>query len=97
MLCWAGLVRTDVLEERITAIIMVTRTGELETTLTVLWLLVTANVVPSSLILVTQMMEVTHPPKRWFLQEPHDNIPEASILHSQGRENVRSFTIPLLA
>jgi hypothetical protein len=34
-------------------------------------LLVTANNVPSSPILVTLMMEVCVPPKRRFLQEPH--------------------------
>jgi hypothetical protein len=34
-------------------------------------LLVTASVVPSSLILVTLMKEVLSPPKRQFLQEPH--------------------------
>jgi hypothetical protein len=32
----------------------------------------TANVVPSSPILVTLMMETYVPPKRQFLQEPHD-------------------------
>jgi hypothetical protein len=59
MLRRVTLVRTDVSEERIASIIGVTRIGELGTTLamSVLWLLVTANVVPSSLILVTQMME----------------------------------------
>jgi hypothetical protein len=34
-------------------------------------LLVTANVIPSSPILVTLMMESYVPPKRRFLQEPH--------------------------
>jgi hypothetical protein len=43
------LVKTEVLEERITSIISVERIGKLRTTLAVL--LVTANVVPSSLIL----------------------------------------------
>jgi hypothetical protein len=37
----------------------------------VLRLLVTANVVPSSLILVTLMMEELVPPKRRYLEEPH--------------------------
>jgi hypothetical protein len=34
-------------------------------------LLVTANVVPSTPILVILMMEVLRPPKCRFLQEPH--------------------------
>jgi hypothetical protein len=66
--------RTEVLEERIASIIRVTRFGELGATLTVtpteayceetvtllslLRLLVTTNIVPSSPILVTPMMEV---------------------------------------
>jgi hypothetical protein len=64
-------VRTDVSEERIASIIRVTRISELETTLvatsnrntlhtiilrSLLLLLVTANAVPSSLILVTRMI-----------------------------------------
>jgi hypothetical protein len=73
MLLHVALVRTDVLEERITSIISVTRTGELGTTLavtsnrsmlrrysrnsSVLWLLVTDNVVPNGLIPVTPMVE----------------------------------------
>jgi hypothetical protein len=59
------LVRTYVPEECGTSIITVTRTDELETTLIITSnrtpclhrLLVTANVVPSSLIIVTLMME----------------------------------------
>jgi hypothetical protein len=63
--------------KRSPSIIMVTRIGELGTALTVTsnWLcrlLVTANVVPSSPILVTLMMEV--PPKSRFLQEQHGVI-----------------------
>jgi hypothetical protein len=52
--CDAGtLVRTDVSEKRITSIIRATRIGELETTIAMkLRLPVTANVVPSSSILV---------------------------------------------
>jgi hypothetical protein len=48
MLRRVALVRSDVSEERIASIIMVKRISEL----------VTANVVPSSLILFTMMMEV---------------------------------------
>jgi hypothetical protein len=50
-----SLVRTDVSEELSASIIKVTRISELGTTLA---LLVTVNVVPSSPILVTLMMEV---------------------------------------
>jgi hypothetical protein len=61
MLCRVDLVRTDVSKERSAPIIRVTRIGELGTTLAVLRsvrrLLVTANVVPSSPILATLVME----------------------------------------
>jgi hypothetical protein len=69
MLRRVALVRTDVSEELSASVIRVTRIGELETTLTVTnnrctlrkntkhQLLVTANVVPCSPILVTLMME----------------------------------------
>jgi hypothetical protein len=66
MLRRVSLVKTDVSEERITSIIRATRIGELGTTLaltgdriflrSLLQLLVIANVVPSSPILVTLMM-----------------------------------------
>jgi hypothetical protein len=65
------LVRAELLVERIASIIRVTRTGELVRTLavlrSVLRLLVSANVVPSSPILVTIMTEGYVPPKRRFL------------------------------
>jgi hypothetical protein len=82
MLRRAILVRTDVSEERIASIVKATRIGELGTTLastsndivflrSVLRLILTANVVPSSLILVTlRMTERYVPAKRRFLQEP---------------------------
>jgi hypothetical protein len=54
MLRRAALVRTDVSEELSASIIRVTRIGELRS---VRRLLVRANVVPSSSILVTLMME----------------------------------------
>jgi hypothetical protein len=58
MLHRVTVVRTDISEERIASIIRVTRTSELGKTLaafirSVLPLLVTTNVVPSSPILVT--------------------------------------------
>jgi hypothetical protein len=64
MLCLVALVRTDVSEERSPSSIRLTRIGELGTILavtsnrSVCRLLVTANVVPSSPILVTLMEEV---------------------------------------
>jgi hypothetical protein len=63
MLRREALVKTDVSEERIGSIIRVTRTGELGITLghcCVRRFLVAANVVPSSPILVTLMMEGLH-------------------------------------
>jgi hypothetical protein len=63
-----ALVRTDVSEELSASIVTVTRIGELGTTLGVTsnrrsmrWLLDMANVVPSSPILVTLMMEELSP------------------------------------
>jgi hypothetical protein len=57
MLCRESLFRTDVSEEPSVSI-RVTRIGEYLVFLSsVRWLLVTANVVPSSQILVTLMME----------------------------------------
>jgi hypothetical protein len=63
-------VRIDVLEERIAPIIRMTRNGKLRTLPALLSsvrrVLVTANVVPSSPILVTLMTEAIR-----FLQEQH--------------------------
>jgi hypothetical protein len=59
MLDSVALIRTDVSEECSASIIRVTRIGELGT-LTVTSNCFTANVVPSSLILVTLMMEALH-------------------------------------
>jgi phospholipid N-methyltransferase len=56
-------------------------------------LLVTANVVPSSPILVTLMMEQIS-----FSETPvlaittRRNIPEDGILHSYSRETLKSYT-----
>jgi hypothetical protein len=83
MLRLVTLVRTDDSEEPSASIIRVTRIDELGTTLAVTSngaiiflgsvsrLLITANVVPISPILVTLMIERLHPSKSLFLQEPH--------------------------
>jgi hypothetical protein len=71
MLRHVALVRTDVSEERSASIIRMTRIGKLGTSAvtsnytivflhSMRWLLVTANIVPSSPILVTLMMEELH-------------------------------------
>jgi hypothetical protein len=52
------------------------------------WLLVTANIVPSSPILVTMMMEVIPSSETLVLaRATWHNIPEDGILHSHCREN----------
>jgi hypothetical protein len=55
-------------------------------------LLVTANIVPSSQIIVTLMMEVICSSEALVLPRPtrHD-IPEDGILHSHHRENLKSY------
>jgi hypothetical protein len=65
-----AFVRTDVSEERIASIIRVTRIGELGT-LSATSNRVTANVVPSSPILLPLMIEGLSSKKCRFLQEPH--------------------------
>jgi hypothetical protein len=60
----------------------------------VLWLLVTANVVPSSPILVTLMMEAMHSSKTSVLSRAtQHNIPEDGILHSHRRENLKLYKL----
>jgi hypothetical protein len=56
-----------------------------------LWLLVTAHV-PSSLILVTLMIEALHTSETSVLtRATWHNFPEESILHSHCQENLRSY------
>jgi hypothetical protein len=75
MLRHVALVRTDVSEDLSASIIKVTKIGELG-------MLVTANVVSSSPILVTLMMEALSSSKTSVLtRATWNNIPEDTIFH----------------
>jgi hypothetical protein len=84
MLRRVTLARTDLSEELSASIVRVTRMCELGTlavTSNRLRLLVTSNVVPS----FSETSVLTRATLR--------NIPGDSILHSHGRENLKSYTI----
>jgi hypothetical protein len=78
-----ALVRTDASEESVASIIRVKIISELGRKLAVAQLLVTANVVPSSLILFALMMEATRSSETSVLiRATRCHTPEEGILYA---------------
>jgi hypothetical protein len=80
MLRRVALVRTDFAEKRIASIIRVKRISELGTTLAAIQLIVTANVVLSSLVLFILMMEAIRSSKTSDTRVTRCHMTEDDIL-----------------
>jgi hypothetical protein len=102
--CRVVFVTTDVSEELIASLSRVIRNGQLGKTFAInsnwitlrrntLQLLVTANVVPSSLILLTLMMEaMSFSETSVLIPLTWHRIPDDSIPHSHYNETLKSYT-----